>query len=186
MAEKRDATYEDLLAVPDTKVAEIIHGLLIVSPRPAGPHTVAASALMAQLGRPFMFGEGGPGGWWIVVEPQLHFGSDILVPELAGWRRERMQDYPRAAYVELAPDWVCEIVSPGSHRLDRNEKLPIYAREGVVHAWLIDPEAETLEVSRLLQGQWARASSRAADEEVRAEPFHEVPLRLRSIWRPGA
>jgi Uma2 family endonuclease len=185
MADKRRATYQDLLSVPDTKVAEIVHGLLITSPRPAGPHTLATAALMVQLGRPLMFGEEGPGGWWIVVEPELHLGSDILVPDLAGWRRERMQDYPLGPFVELAPDWVCEILSPSSQRLDRAEKIPIYAREGVMHAWLMDPEAKTLEVLRLEQGKWVLTSSHAGDEEVRAEPFHARLLRLRSIWRPG-
>jgi len=142
---KRRATYEDLLRVPDHRVAEIVDGDLHVSPQPASRHTLASSGLGSGLWAPFHQGRGGPGGWWILFEPELHLGQDVLVPDLAGWRRERMPEFPDTAAFTLAPDWVCEVVSPGTERLDRAKKMPVYAREQVSHLWLVNPIARTLE-----------------------------------------
>ena len=107
---KRRATYEDLLQVPPHRVAEIVHGDLHVSPRPASRHALAASVLGFELGPPFDHGRGGPGGWWILFEPEQHFGDDVLAPNLAGWQRERMPEFPDTAFFTLAPDWLCEVV----------------------------------------------------------------------------
>ncbi|HBW47135.1 TPA: hypothetical protein DEF17_04295, partial [bacterium] len=123
LPERQSATYEDLLKVPDTKIAEIIDGELIVSPRPGIPHAIVASGLGGDLGPPFQRGRGGPGGWWILFEPELHLGYHILVPDLAGWRRERMPVVPADAFVTLPPDWICEVVSESSRRIDRIRKL---------------------------------------------------------------
>src|SRR3954468_4688276 len=133
---RRPATYEDLCALPDHVIGELIAGELIASPRPSIPHSRASSVLSDDLGGPFDRGRGGPGGWWILFEPELHLGADVLVPDLAGWRRERMPVLRNVAYFELAPDWVCEVVSPSTARVDRVRKVPIYAREGVSHLWL--------------------------------------------------
>ena len=122
------ATYEDVLNAPENKVAEILDGELFLSPRPAPRHAAAASSLGGRVGGPFDGGIGGPGGWWILDEPELHFGEHVLVPDLAGWRRERMPAIPDVAFFTLAPDWVCEVLSPSTARIDRGEKLPIYAR----------------------------------------------------------
>ena len=185
-AARRRATYEDLLSVPDDRVAEIVDGELVVSPRPAGPHARATSALGMEIGGPFDRGRGGPGGWWIVDEPELHFGEDILVPDLAGWRRERMPVYPDAPFVTLAPDWVCEVLSADrTRRLDRTRKMPVYAREGVAWRWIADPFAETLEVFRLRDGAWVLASSHVGSDDVRAQPFDAVPLALDALWDRG-
>src|ERR1700744_4250912 len=129
---KKRATYADLLAAPENLVAEIIHGVLSTQPRPALPHTRAPSRLGAKLGGPFDLGDGGPGGWVILDEPELHLrDSDVLVPDLAGWRLRRMPRLPlEATAVELAPDWVCEVLSPSTAATDRADKLPIYAAEG--------------------------------------------------------
>lgn len=89
---------------------------------------------------------------------------------------------PDAAYFTLAPDWICEVLSPGTARLDRHKKLAIYAREGVPHAWLLDPVQRTLEVLRLEHQQWVIVSVHAGDEDVRAEPFEATPLALRRLW----
>jgi Uma2 family endonuclease len=147
------ATYADLEAVPSTKVAELIGGVLHVMPRPAPRHARASSALGVELGGPFDRGRGGPGGWWILDEPELHYPDpaapgeiEALVPDLAGWRRRRMPELPDEAFFALAPDWICEVLSKSTEDTDRNEKMPIYAREGVRHAWLIDPITKTLEV----------------------------------------
>jgi Uma2 family endonuclease len=178
----RPATYDDLLALPDNLVAEIVNGELHASPRPAPAHARASSSLGVSLGGPFDHGVNGPGGWWILDEPELHVGPDVLVPDLAGWRRSRMPHLPKTPHFPLAPDWVCEILSPSTSQLDRAKKLGIYAREQVSHAWLIDPDAGTLEVLRLENGRWTILATHAGAEVVRAEPFAEVDLDLASLW----
>jgi Uma2 family endonuclease len=181
---RRRATYEDLLAVPENLVAEIIHGVLITHPRPAMPHTRAASRLGSSLEGPFDRGKGGPGGWVILDEPELHLrGGHVLVPDIAGWRRERMPAVPmEAAAVELAPDWVCEILSPKTAVTDRADKLPIYAAERVPHVWLVDPLVRTLEALRL-DGETYRISHVWHDDAIiRAEPFDAIELELGALW----
>src|SRR5262245_33234831 len=146
---KKGATYADLYDVPDNFVAEMFDGDLYASPRPAAPHAHAASVLGSEITGPFHRGRNGPGGWVILHEPELHFGNDVLVPDLAGWRRERMPEVPDVPYFTLAPDWVCEVLSPSTETLDRRKKLRIYARENVAHVWLVDPLRQTLEVLSL-------------------------------------
>jgi Uma2 family endonuclease len=176
------ATYDDLSRVPDHLVAEIVDGDLVVSPRPAPRHAAASSALGAELGGPFQRGRGGPGGWWILDEPELHLGSDVLVPDLAGWRRERLPRLPREAYFALAPDWVCEVVSPSTERLDRVRKMRLYGAAAVRHLWLVNATARTLEVYRLEGDIWARVGAHAESEVVRAEPFEGIALELEALW----
>jgi Uma2 family endonuclease len=135
-----------------------------------------------QVGTPFHRGRGGPGGWWIVDEPELHFGQNVLVPDLAGWRRERMPQMPDAPYFELAPDWVCEVLSPSTAKLDVVLKLPRYARAGVKHAWIVDPMNRLLEVFRQEHEQWVLVSTFGGDDKVRAEPFEAVELELAELW----
>lgn len=181
---RRRATYEDLLKVPDHLVAEIVDGELYASPRPASPHARAAWAVGQDVG-PFDRRPGGPhdpGGWWILFEPELHLGPEIMVPDLAGWRREHMVTIPNVAYFELAPDWVCEVVSPSTGRLDRVRKMPAYAREHVAHLWLVDPILRTLEVYRLDGPRWIVVSTHGGAETVRAEPFEAVELDLSRWW----
>ena len=178
----RPATYEDLCRVPSHKVAQIIHGQLIVLPRPAPRHARASSAMGGKLIPSYDQGDNGPGGWWILFEPELHLGADILVPDLAGWRRERMPALPDTAYFQLAPDWVCEVLSPATAQMDRVDKLPIYAAHGVSHAWLVDPDAQTLEVFALHEGHWQLQSAFKAAEEVCAPPFEAIRFSLASLW----
>lgn len=179
---KRCATYEDLLAVPAHLVAEIIHGVLVTQPRPATKHARASSVLGVELGGPFDRGRGGPGGWILLDEPELHLHGDILVPDLAGWRRERMPELPDAAAFELAPDWVCEVLSPSTAATDRAEKIPIYARERVANVWLVDPIARTLEALRLDGARWILLGTWRDDAKVRVEPFDAVELELSGLW----
>ena len=179
---RRAATYEDLCALPDTVVAEIIAGDLYASPRPSVPHALASSTLGGDLSGPFQRGRGGPGGWWILFEPELHLGDDVVVPDLAGWRRARMSRPPRGPYITLAPDWVCEVLSPATARLDRVAKMPLYAREGVGHLWLIEPLAKTLEVYRLRGAHWVVLGSYGGAARVRAEPFEAVEIALAALW----
>lgn len=178
----RPATYDDLCQVPDRFVAQIVHGQLHVQPRPAPRHAVAASNLGSSLGPPFHRGDGGPGGWWILFEPELHLGLDILVPDLAGWRRARMAALPDTAYFDLPPDWVCEILSPATARLDRVDKLALYASHGVTHVWLVDPDAKTLEVFARVGDKWQLDNAFADDATVCAAPFNAIHFPLASLW----
>jgi Uma2 family endonuclease len=179
---RRPATYDDLLAVPDHLVAEILGGELHTSPRPAPRHAVANSGLGADLGGPFDRGRGGPGGWWILDEPELHLGDDVVVPDLAGWRRVRLPEIPAEAFFTAAPVWVCETLSPSTERIDRGKKLAIYAREKVAHLWLLNPIAETLEVYRLEHEHWLLLVTHAGDVSARIEPFDAVELELWRLW----
>ena len=176
------ATYQDVLDAPAHRVAEIVDGTLYTHPRPAPPHAVASSRLGFDLGGPFDRGRGGPGGWWIIDEPELHLGEDILVPDLAGWRRERMAELPDTAYFTLAPDWVCEVLSASTRRLDLHEKRPVYAREGVVYLWLVDPEARTLEAFELREGQWVLIASAKDHEPISIRPFDAITFSLGDLW----
>ena len=178
----RKATYRDVLEAPPHMVAEIVKGALHTQPRPASRHALAGSSLGVEIGGPFQRGRGGPGGWWILYEPELHFGEDILVPDFAGWRRERMPDYPDTPYFTLAPDWVCEILSPSTRTFDLEEKRPIYAREGVGHLWFVDPAARTLEAFALQDGAWTPAGSAREDEPVAFPPFQAVTFPLDALW----
>jgi len=178
----RPATYDDLVKQPDHLVAEILDGELHASPRPAPAHAIAGSSLGVVIGGPYDHGRGGPGGWWIIDEPELHLGSDVLVPDLAGWRKARMPRRPATAYFQLAPDWVCEVLSPSTVQVDRAKKLSIYAREGIAYAWLVDPLAQTLEALRLDGGHWVLADTHAGDAVVRVEPFAAIDLELRLLW----
>jgi Uma2 family endonuclease len=192
----RPATYQDVLDAPEHMVAEIVDGMLHTHPRPAIRHAKAASRLGMLLGSAFDLGMGGPGGWVLYDEPELHLGADILVPDLAGWRGREPADGP---YTTLVPDWICEVLSPSTHRLDRGRKLDIYRREGISHAWLIDPARQRLEVYRRSPVD-APSSSRGGDEApqprdewvdvathdgavtVWAEPFDAVALDLGLLW----
>jgi Uma2 family endonuclease len=175
-------------AAPQHVVAEIVGGVLHTMPRPARRHTVAASNLGEELGPPFKRGRGGPGGWVILDEPELHLGTmpDIVVPDLAGWRRERMPDAigdeNAPPYYDLAPDWACEVLSPRSEAFDRGQKVPLYARESVRHVWLVDPIEQTLEAYRLEGERYALLGVHHGDARVRVEPFDAIELDLAILW----
>src|SRR5688500_4763702 len=181
----RRATYQDVLDAPEHMIAEVIHGTLHTQPRPASPHAVTSSTLLGELHRPFRVGDGGPGGWLLVHEPELHLGSgpDILVPDVAGWRRPQLAGLPRErAWTGVPPDWICEVLSPSTVAIDRNEKMQIYQREQVRHAWLIDPIALTLEVYRNGGDVWHPLAVHRGAESVRAEPFESFELHLARLW----
>lgn len=181
------ATYEDVLAAPSDKIAEVIEGELVLSPWPRPAHSVALTALAEELGPPFKRGRGGPGGWIILIEPELHLGADILVPDLCGWRRETMSVVPNdRPYLDLRPDWVCEVLSPSTERYDRGAKVRLYAAAGVSNAWLVNPQAHTLEVLRLSSerpNEWTSLSVFTDDEKVRADPFADFELDLAVLWQ---
>jgi Uma2 family endonuclease len=178
---KKGATYDDLARVPEHFVAEMFDGELYASPRPAPRHAHATAALAAKLGGPFGF-DRDPGGWLMLIEPELHFRNDVLVPDLAAWRRERLPSVPDEPYLTLAPDWVCEVLSPSTETLDRGRKLGIYAREGVAHVWLVDPLRRSLEVLKLAATRFEPIAEHEGNASVRAQPFAVIELELRALW----
>jgi Uma2 family endonuclease len=181
-AASKTASYQDLFTLPENMVGEIIAGQLYTHPRPAPKHAAAYSALGGTLWNPFQRGSDGPGGWWILDEPELHLGGDILVPDLAGWHRERLPELPETAWFELAPDWSCEILSPTTARTDRVIKMPLYARAGILHLWLVDPNLKTLEIYQLIDGLWSLIASLKDDDPVRQPPFDAIEFLLGGLW----
>jgi Uma2 family endonuclease len=181
---KRRATYQDVLDSPVHRVAEVIDGELYTHPRPRPRHALGAAGLAGELWGPYQRGRGGPGGWWILVEPELHLGSepDIVVPDLAGWRRERLPQLPDEAYFTLAPDWACEILSTSTAQLDKTRKLPLYAREKVAHVWLLDPDALTLEILELDGPTYRLLATHGGSDVVSGVPFTEIDLELAGLW----
>lgn len=178
----RPATYADIEALPANMVGEIVHGVLHAHPRPSPRHVRASSALGAELSGPFDFGRGGPGGWLILDEPELHLGPHVLVPDIAGWRRERLPRLPDTAYFETPPDWVCEVLSPSTAGLDRTDKLAVYAAFGVQHCWLVDPLARTLEVLSLQGAKWLIAATFKDADDVATPPFEALTFALDVLW----
>ena len=182
--QSRRATYADLLRIPHTQVAEILDGTLYVSPRPATPHALATSAIGEELGPPFKRGRGGPGGWMILDEPELHLGRepDIIVPDIGGWRRERLPEVPHAPFITVPPDWVTEALSPSTATIDRTIKMAIYAREGVGHVWLVDALAQALEVFTLDGATYRLSLTARGGARVRVPPFDAIELDLSLLW----
>lgn len=176
-----DELWEDLELVPEGYTGEIVDGEIVTTPRPDPPHLVAASDLGALLVSRFRFGIGGPGGWVILHEPRIRFSDELRVPDLAGWRSERYVTPKKGPYVVM-PDWICEVLSPGTARKDRTRKLPLYAKHRVGHVWLIDPVVQTLEVYRLQAETWGLVRTFGADDKAHAEPFEAVELDLAMIW----
>jgi len=176
--------YQQLAALPEGLTGEILNGQLHTQPRPTWSHARASSLLADGIFGPYDRGRGGPGGWWIVAEPEIHFVLDreVAVPDLAGWRRERMPIPPQGHKVEVVPDWVCEILSPSTASKDREIKLPLYAHYGVSHAWLVDPKARTLETFALKDGAWQAIGRFTGAERAAVPPFEAVTLELEGLW----
>ncbi|HVZ73942.1 MAG TPA: Uma2 family endonuclease [Polyangia bacterium] len=180
---KKPATYDDVLAAPENLVAEIVDDELYLSPRPASPHAVAGAALLTELATEFGHGRAGnSGGWVILFEPELHVVGQVMVPDLAGWRRERMPEIPDAPFFTLTPDWLCEVLSPSTAALDRAKKMRKYARAGVTHVWLVDPTPKTLETYRLDGPGWRLVETYEGEAVVQAPPFEAFRLELARLW----
>jgi Uma2 family endonuclease len=179
---KRRAVYADLEGLPPHVVGEILYGTLVTQPRPAPPHSEVQATLSGVLVGPFRIGTGGPGGWRFMTEPELHLGEEVLVPELAGWRVERMPSLPKTAYVELAPDWVCEVLSQSTEKFDRGDKRQIYAEAGISHLWLVDPRVQILEAFELTGKRWTLFGVHQGDAVVRVAPFDAIEIHLGVLW----
>jgi len=180
----RPATYADIEALPPNMVGEIIFGVLHAHPRPTPRHAKSVHRLSFEVTGPFDYGRGGPGGWEFMIEPELHLGSHIVVPDIAGWRRERLTPFPTTAYIETPPDWVCEVLSPSTQAVDRTDKLAVYAEFGVGHCWYVDPLAKTLEVLALTGGKWLLAATFKDADPVTAPPFEAHTFQLDVLWAP--
>ena len=176
------ATYQDVLDAPEHMVAELLHGQLHLQPRPLMEHGSAATTLASDVNAAFQRARGGPGGWWIIAEPEVHLGDDVVVPDVSGWRRSRMSGPPRGAYVTLPPDWVCELLSPSTRRRDLTVKRDIYAAAGVQHLWFVDPEARTLEAFDLVEGGWHLVAAHGGNGKVRVPPFDAIEIALADLW----
>ncbi len=182
----RYAVYEDLFDLPENVVGEILNGILETHPRPAPGHARASSSLGGFVINPFDHGINGPGGWWILDEPELHLNTDIMVPDLAGWRRERMPTLPETAWFECVPDWVCEVISPSTGRTDRAVKMPLYAHYGVKHLWIVDPDLKVLEAYELQENpsgnKWLLLKTLSNDQTVSLPPFDAIEFDLSMLW----
>lgn len=179
---KKPATYADLEALEPHLTGQLLDGELFATRHPDVLHARVTSTLGMELGGPFQRGRGGPGGWWILDEPELHLGPHVLVPDLAGWRTERMRQPPSTPASALAPDWVCEVLSPSTASIDRVAKKRISAREGVQWCWLIDPEAKTLEAYQLENGRWVELGTWSGEDTPRVTPFEAIELQLSALW----
>lgn len=185
-AKMRIASYEDILRLPENVVGEIVNGELVVSPRPSPAHARAASSLGMGIGGPFDHGRGGPGGWVILDEPELHLEPHVLVPDLAGWRRERMPSLPTTSWFELPPDWICEVLSLSTAIIDRAQKQEIYRQQGIPWLWFVDTTTHTIEVLQNAEGGWFVAGTFGGKVEARMPPFDAVPIEIGSLWDLGA
>jgi Uma2 family endonuclease len=179
---KNGAVYADVISAPEDQLAEIVEGSLYLSPRPSLRHTKAASVLGADILDAFHRGRRGPGGWLILFEPELHLFGDVLVPDIAGWRTERLPEHLDGTGMEIAPDWLCEVLSPSTEQFDRKQKLPRYALAGVGYIWLIDPLAKRLDVFCRHELDWARIETTTGGAIVSAPPFESVPIELAPLW----
>ena len=182
----RTATYADLEALPPNVIGQILYGVLHAHPRPAPRHGVAAGQLQTEVTNPFGRRTGGPGGWIFIVEPELHLGPHVVVPDIAGWKTERLTPFPIKAYIETPPDWLAEILSPSTQAIDRTDKLSVYAEYGVQHCWYVDPIAKTLEVMELTSGKWLLLAALKDAAPVCQPPFEAHTFPLDNLWVPDA
>jgi len=176
--------YEQLEQLPEGLTGEILNGQLHAQPRPTGPHAHAETELSIDIGNAYGHGRGGPGGWWIIIEPEIHFITDaeVTVPDLAGWRKERMPQIPEGHRFEVVPDWVCEVLSPSTESKDRHIKMPIYAHYGVVYAWLVDPKQRSLEAYALDGSQWLLLGEASGNDAIAVAPYDALKLEPSNLW----
>lgn len=182
--QNKNFIYQDIIDLPENKTGELIQGQLYVHPRPTFPHALALSNLGIQVGSAYHFGKGGPGGWWIIDEPEIHFirDTEVVVPDIAGWRKARMPQPPKDHRIEVVPDWICEVLSPSTAKSDRIIKMPLYAKYGVAYLWLIDPLLKTLEAYTLNENQWQLIGAAKDNEKVCFAPFDALELALEDLW----
>lgn len=185
--QRKLATYADLLALPEDVRGEVLAGELTLSPAPLPRHSKAQGSARRFLGGPFDDddGRGGPGGWWIFVEVDVALGPhDIVRPDLVGWRRERLPQPGTMRPIQVAPDWVCEVLSPSTAARDRVAKRRLYAQAGIPYYWLIDPELRLLEALALREGVWVELGVFDETASARIAPFDAVELEIGRLFLP--
>jgi Uma2 family endonuclease len=183
---RRLATWEDLLTTPeDGRVWEVLNGQMEVQPRPLPRHNRTQARLSGKLSDPFDQGDGGPGGWWLLIEPEVRLAPhEIVVPDLAGWRRQRLPQFPETRPIDVTPDWVCEVVSPDDRGRDRVRKSDLYLRTGVPHYWILDPEDRVLEAYEARSGVWLRLGAWGDGDLARIPPFDAIEIDVSSLLVP--
>jgi Uma2 family endonuclease len=182
-AASRRATYQDVLDAPGHQVAELFDGQLHLQPRPSARHARSATTIAGQLEGPFNRGQAGPGGWIILHEPELHLAAEIVVPDVAGWRRSTLPELPDSAFFSVRPDWVAEVLSPATQRTDRTLKVPLYRTQGVSHVWLVDPLAQTVEVYRLHAEGYILVGTHGGEGLLSIEPFEAIEFDVGALWQ---
>jgi Uma2 family endonuclease len=180
------ATLADLDELPIDVIGEIIGGVLYAMPRPRPAHQRTTTLIGGHLANPFDLGGGdGPGGWWILVDPLIALpGAPRVVPDLAGWRRERMPELPDGT-ITVVPDWVCEILSPSTAVHDLETKAPHYCKVGVLFLWIVDVDVRTVSAYKRQAGNWHPLGVYSTETDARIGPFEEVPLNVTSWWPPA-
>jgi len=180
------ATWDDLLAtLDDGRTYEIIAGLMEALPRPRPGHGNAQALLSGEIVRPFQRGRGGPGGWWIIIEPDVELTTnDIIVPDLAGWKRDKVPEFPHDRPIRFVPDWICEVLSPTNQKRDRVVKANLYLTCGVMYYWILDVQERTLEAYSAKEGSWVRLGAWTDGDTSRIPPFDAIELEVEGLFPP--
>lgn len=181
----RRATVEDLDAITDEDglTAELLGGELYVQPQPRVWHRNVQGRLISKLSGPFNDDPDAPGGWVFLIEPELRIGGEVLMPDLAAWREGRAPEIDGTVGIPVAPDWVCEVLSPSTAARDRSVKMQKYAEWGVAFIWIADPEHKTLEAYQLTEGKWLQLDVLHGETGVELDPFAAAPFSLDALWR---
>jgi len=181
---RRLATYADLARLPEGTRAEVIGGEVQLFDSPLPRHGRVQSGLLGSIGGPFDF-DGAPGGWWILPTVDVELGvHDIVSPDVAGWRRERVPKFPASRPIAIVPDWICEIVSPSNERHDTIRKADLYFRCRVPFYWLVRPDERTLQAWRHSELGWIVAGTWTDGDKVGIPPFEAVPLDVGRLFPP--
>lgn len=183
---RRGATLDDFWAIPeDERFHELIGGELTRKAAPSGEHADAQGGVIGAVRPPFQRkpGGGGPGGWWILPEVEIEIETgEIIRPDVAGWKRERCPERPAGFPIQLGPDWICEVVSPGNATDDTVKKLRLYHRVHIPHYWIVDPRDATLTVMRWSQDGCVTLGRAERGEIVRAEPFEAIEIAVGTLF----
>lgn len=183
MAEPKLWTWEDIVHLPEHAQPEIVAGRPYYRAVPRILHGRVVQKLAARLDP--ADASALKGGWWIAVEPAVRLSTHGIVgPDLAGWRKERLAQLPDDWPLELRPDWVCEVLSPGNAWYDRGPKAQAYAEAQIPWYWLADPQQRTLEVLELHGGHWRLRGCYHGDDCLALPPFDDIEVAVDGLFAP--